>query len=153
MTPFNAALRRLVWFPVLLLLAAIAQVVYWAQDDDPPFTGGKYIATPTRAGEGMQITREVKRDLSRTCSVTYTRYLLDGAGQLHDMAPVQRVSPLMRQTLDRVSHGRRDEVIQLPKEAAAGKAQIVTDLNYSCNPWQKIFPIYIRSELIVEILP
>lgn len=153
MMTLNTALRRMVWVPILLLLAVAAQIIYWAHDDAPPFTGGKYVATPTRAGHGMPITREVTRDLKRTCTVTASRYLLDASGKVHDLQISQRISPEMGKILDTKSPNRRDEVIQLPKEVAPGMATINTALSWSCNPWQRLFPIETASVLHVEVLP
>lgn len=154
MTTINITLRQMLWVPAFLLLAALVQIVYWVQDDDPPFRTISYTATPVRAGENMRIQRKVWRDASRSCRITYTRNIIDSHGIVAQLLLQSPVSRQEREINIRDAPDTLSELVHIPTGLSPGPAKIRTILQYWCNPVQELWsPIAVETVLDVEILP
>lgn len=140
--------RYLCWLAVLALPA------YWLMDRAPPFKvieNGPIAAT--RAGDVLNITRKVKRDVSRSCDVHFTRYLIDSSGIRHDYGGTLYMSAESRAALDKMMGPYVKTSLTVPQAAAPGMAMLTTDMEYECNPIHALWPIKVSARSTFEVLP
>lgn len=126
---------------------------YWALERRPPFELGEYTATPASRGEAVYITASVKRDLTRDCAATFTRYLVDANKVRHDMGGAQYMTATAIQQMDRDTPDSLRMAVRVPADMPVGKATLVTVLEYRCNPVHVLWPIDMVIEMKVKVLP
>lgn len=130
---------------------ALAQLLSWTLDREPPFRRISATASPTRPGGTMRVDAVVWRDLTRYCSITYGRYLWDSTGFRHVIVDGGIVSDQERRDYKKADE-MHDKIV-IPPGAAPGPGVLEADLNYVCNPVHFLRPIHVKTEIAVEILP
>ncbi|CDS48912.1 hypothetical protein [Polaromonas sp. CG9_12] len=137
----------------VLLLAALGQALSWGLERTPPFVLLGYTANAARPGEQIVVHARVQRDLTRRCSVTYSRSFYDAAGTRYDLT--QGDVLMNAAALDDLSRRMPRELvfgITAPRSATPGRAAIVTALDYVCNPMHLLYPIGVMLTMDVDIL-
>lgn len=122
------------WTVALTFSFAVGLTSYWAIVDRKPLASSiSEIVTPTvYAGETFSINYELTWNTS--CTVRGYRFVIDSAKQQYTIAPDDRyVTP----------HDDPHFTINIPipKSAEPGPAIYKATILYSCNPWQRLFPI------------
>lgn len=141
----------LIPFVVLGLFAV--QVALWAMDREPPFKSGVATVYPTTSPGVLRIERNVRRDVSRNCSVTFSRYIIDSSGARSDLFHrPQYMSIEQRREIQRLAPNKLIEVVQIPAGLKPGKARLYTNLVYECNPLHIIWPIEVLGGVELEIV-
>ena len=143
----------LVFCGAAMFLAAIGQVVTWTFDRKPPFIMKSYVSEPTQRGSMAVVSVKVQRDLSRLCSVTYSRMFLDASGVMWDLTEGVRV--MTAKALDELDRRNPDALtikVLIPAGAALGKGSIMTVLEYVCNPVHQAYPIPLVMLTDVQVL-
>lgn len=136
------------------VIAGCALVVaYWALERRPPFEMQGYTATPATRGEAAYITASVKRDLTRDCAVTFTRYLVDKDKVRHDMGGAQYMTAAALQQMDRDTPDGLRMAVRIPPDMPVGEATLITVLEYRCNPVHALWPIDVLMLIQLYILP
>ncbi|MDO9277120.1 MAG: hypothetical protein Q7U05_00975 [Polaromonas sp.] len=141
-------------FGASMVCVAVGQVVVWAMDRTPPFVVNSYTSSPTHRGETAKIKVTVKRDLTRMCSVTYSRMFLDAKGVAWDLTEGVRL--MTAKSLDELDKRNPDMLaikIKVPDQAAVGKGSVMTVLEYVCNPVHQLYPIPMVMVTDVDVLP
>jgi hypothetical protein len=146
-------LYRLRWLCTAMILLCLGQIAAWALDRAPPAKlHGYAVERPVHPGGPLRITLSIERDLTRRCNVTVTRYIVDGRGFRIYLPTIG----LDAHALDELQESAKDEnriLLQLPEEAAPGKAVFGNSLSYVCNPVHQIFPVRMAYEVGFDITP
>ncbi len=140
-------------FGASMVCVATGQVVLWAMDRTPPFVVNGYTSNPTHRGEIVKIKVDVKRELDRMCSVTYSRMFLDAKGVTWDLTEGVRL--MTAKSLDELDRRNPDMLvikIKVPEQAAAGRGSVMTVLEYVCNPVHQLYPIPMVMVTDVDVL-
>lgn len=149
----NRAATVVVLLGVVLLLLALGQVTVWALDRRAPFEMVSYEPRPTRAGEAAIFRAVVKRDVSRSCSSSYSRLFYDSTGSRFDVTTGEQImSADALSDLARRSPAAMVLSVVIPPAAAPGPGALVTVVNYVCNPLHQIFPVTVLLVMDVEVL-
>ncbi len=136
-----------------LLVIVAAHLAIWSADREPPFHLIEAHSKPVKAGENTTIKALVKRDLSRKCSVTYSRVFYDGVGTRHDLMDTpQKTNAKGIEDLDRRGPNELRYGVEIPSAAVKGPGTVVTFLDYECNPIHKYYPIQVVMSVNVEVL-
>jgi hypothetical protein len=149
----NTILQRSAIVAWALLLSSFIGLGLMVMDDSPPFETISYVSTPVKPGGVARFEAIVKRDLSRRCSVTFSRHAFDSTGLRLDLVPATSMTADALEGLERATPGRLRVAVGIPPFAAPGPARLVIPLSYVCNPWQAIRPIEMVMEMSFEILP
>lgn len=142
---------RLRIIPWMMILISAGQIAWWAADRTPPFEMIKYRPMVGQPGGLVIIEAEVKRDVARGCSVVGNRTMYDSKGTLFPLSDNKTVSAKALAVLQTIMPDRTAIAINIPIEAAPGKAKIVTTLNYTCNPVQRLFDWPIEALMINDL--
>lgn len=148
MSKATSILEKLMWLWWLILTASILQVVWWHLDDKPPFTLISYTSTVAKPGGVVSFDADVKRDLSRKCSVTFSRHMFDSKGHRTDISSGQTMTSKGIAEMDNLTPNKLKLDITVPVSASPGLAHLFTVLDYRCSPihyWAK--PIEMTMEL------
>jgi hypothetical protein len=135
------------------IAAPFAILLYWivsaAIDRQPPVIYERVGAVTASAPQGGQLEVEFSVFRLRICPADVRRWLIDSAGVRHSI-PQFTVGPRLNAGLDTY---RR--TITIPDAAAVGPAVYTVDLDYYCNPLQRLgWPISVTSPPIdVEVTP
>jgi hypothetical protein len=157
MKPFKAINRVITYMVVLgalLCILAFGQLAWWAADRDAPFVMLDYNEVSARAGESTVIKAVVKRDLSRRCSVLFSRSFIDSKGTRFELTDGSQsmnsasLTALNQRTPDQLNIG-----VRVPVDAAPGVGTVMTTLDYECNPIHQIYPIPMVLNMNLEVLP
>lgn len=148
---------RAVWVVILCGAAAFLgvtlQLSLWWLDNKPPFLLIAYTVSPTERGDLAILRVNVKRDLSRDCSVTYSRMFYDAEGTRTELTPdVQLMTAEAINDLDARTPDKLVITVRVPKEAAKGLGAVVTPLEYVCNPLHQLYPIHLLLRMNLEVL-
>lgn len=148
-------LSKLKSHPVLKLvvLLAVGTLLWWSFARAAPFYVKNYVEpSSVKAGETVFFTMPAYRDLGRDCSVKWSRHLIDSISVRHDLREGERfmsaealrsMSEAMGQTLKTAA--------LVPDSAAPGRAVLVTNLRFTCNPVQVAFPIEVTLFFPFEV--
>lgn len=139
---------------LLLFAVALGQVLMWGLDRRAPFELDSYTANPARPGDAAIIRASVRRDLSRRCSVTYSRMFFDASGARFDVTMGAQL--MNAQALDDLNRRSPDALVlsvTVPPLAAPGMGQLVSVLDYVCNPMHQLYPVAVLMTMDVEVLP
>lgn len=138
----------------LLFFIAFGQCVVWSLDRTPPFEMLSYNALPARAGDNSIIKLDVRRDLARKCSVTYSRMFFDAKGARFEVTSGQQV---MSAAAIEESNKRAPNTLRLsimvPTKASPGVGALITTLDYACNPVHQLYPVQVLITMDIEVLP
>ena len=137
--------------PWMMILISAGQIAWWAADRVAPLQMIKYRPMVGQPGGMVIIEADVKRDLSRGCSVVGNRTMYDAKGTLFTISDNKTVSAKALEVLDSLMPGKTAIAITIPLEAAPGKAKIVTTLNYTCNPLQRLLDWPIEHLMINDV--
>jgi hypothetical protein len=106
-----------------------------------------------KPGGVLRIEAKVRRDLSRKCSVQFSRHIFDSQGTRHDISAETMMTFAALQGLEQVTPGRLVLAVHLPPHIALGKARLVTPLIYQCNVWHSVKPIETTMVVDFEVAP
>ena len=122
-------------------------------DRTPPF---RLISSTVPQGvPGATITfdAQVWRDIGHECSVTMYRYVFHSGGRRVDHEPQVFGYEVLR-AMEYTTPGRMAPQIVIPIDAEPGKpARMDSTLRYTCNKYQKIFPVDVHTSLPFVVLP
>lgn len=142
-------------FMWLMLVGIICVGAYQASTDrEPPFRVLEVEPAAARAGEVVTIRQRVVRDLSRPCSVRWSRFMwTPGMGRLDlTYEPVQ-VGPDFIARMEARDPGRLSVSVRIPDGAQPGQGSLVTHLDYWCKPAQRAWPITVITDVPFTVLP
>lgn len=130
----------------------VAMALVWSMDKEPPFRLVNYSVTPAVPGSTMLVMANVERDLTRDCSATYSRRLVDSQGIMRSIDPDTTMGANAIRSMDKRSPNKLLFAVQVPWDTPAGPAQIITPLTYRCNPWHYRYPITMALEFDAMVL-
>lgn len=151
MTPEILHPRLLVFAKYIYLLGALLLLMFsvvitvWLFDRTPPFEMYGYTAPSTQKGGMLHVKASVRRDLSRDCSVTFSRALYDKAGRRYWESPEIYVNSDGVREINRQMKGNLELLLEIPASAPSGQTTLVTHLKYICNPVHRIWPIEVTA--------
>ena len=155
------AFGKIILFVQVLGLGLIAMIVAAALETrEMPFVlAVPEHPIPVRAGRWEELTFPVYRDLSRRCSMTAIRTLMDKDGTRFQPTIVSE-TPEGIERLAKLSPGYLKYLVPIPplkRDDDAGidpgPAWIVVNREYVCNPVQRYFPLRSTSIIPLEVLP
>lgn len=136
------------------IIAAAALVAgYWALDRTPPFVLNSYTVFNASAGQTAFINAVVERNTGRNCNVTFTRYLIDAQRIRHDIGGTQYMTSAALHQMERDMPDSLRLAVKLPADMPTGPANLVTALEYRCNPVHGVYPMDVLLEMALEVLP
>lgn len=141
----------MVSWAVIAVCAAVA--IYWTLDRTPPFELRGYTIPPTPLGETAHVTASVRRDMTRGCSVSVTRYFVDSQKVKHAVGATTYMTPGALGQMQRDTPDQYRGAFKVPDDAALGEGTLVTALEYRCNPVHAMWPIDYLMEMQMEVLP
>jgi hypothetical protein len=146
-----AAMRMPVAAYVLVLstMGAVSLML----ETQPPYELLQYEAPAAHPGGVLHVEARVKRDLSRPCSVVFSRHIFDSQGTRHDIVAATSMTVAAVRGLEKAAPGRLVLAVQLPPYIPLGKAQLVTPLSYTCNAWHTFKPIEETMVIDFEVTP
>lgn len=138
----------------LLCITFAGQVLWWAADRDAPFVMLDYEVSPARPGDSTVMKAVVRRDMSRRCSVLFSRSFFDSKGTRFELT---EGAQLMNSTgLDEFNRRSPDSLsfsVVIPPAAQPGVGMVMTVLDYQCNPVHQLYPIAMVLTMNLEVLP
>ena len=144
----TTALQKSKWLWRAILIACLIQVAFWAFDRSPPFKLISYTSTSAPPGKSVLLTAKVRRDLSRECSVVFSRHFFDSSGARYDLVAGQYMSAYALRLMDQLTPGELRLRDDLPESVTPGLAHLFTNLEYSCNKFHRlVWPIEVTMEL------
>lgn len=145
MSALHARMAHLLWLPLGVLLLSLLQLALWAADRAPPFVLASVMVSTAAPGRTVQLEALVRREISRRCSVHYTRQIFDGAGVRHDLEGEQYNSAEAIEHMERRNPGRLLLAIAISADARPGSAALVEARRYQCNPLHALWPIEVTT--------
>ena len=139
-------------FHLAALLGWFGVLVFWAQDNAPPFELKNYTVQNSHPGGTIIIRANVVQHLERKCSVEYSRVLVDAFDVRHPRDQTSLTAEGLAD-LDRANPGRLYTPVVVPVGTAIGPARVVVPQRYECNPWHRYFPLTVITKFNVEVLP
>jgi hypothetical protein len=134
------------------LFAAV--ICWWAFDRRAPFDIIQYVEPPpAKPGQLLRFNFPVRRQLERECSVRFTRHIIDSSGVRSDYEANHFMNADSLRAMDRVMGPYVRNVITLPSSLAEGRAVLVTNVQYQCNPLHAWWPIRVTLYYPFEVLP
>jgi len=122
-------------------------------DTKAPFAMNSYTVEPVKAGGILRLEAHVTRDLTRKCSVTFSRHAFDSAGTRLDLVGQTTMTAFALEQLELIDAGKLKLAIQIPEFAKPGPAVLITPLVYTCNAWHGLRPIEYTMTVNFEISP
>jgi hypothetical protein len=148
MSRMHRFLEQSAWLAWAIVVGSVCGLAYLITDSEVPFRRLAYTVNAPRPGEVLRVTNMVQRDLSRGCSVRFSRHMFDSAGTRIDLHPETVMTAAALVGLEAASPGRLNLAIVMPAYAAPGPAKLVTPLYYRCNVWHSLQPI--ESTMVIE---
>jgi hypothetical protein len=149
----NRIMTTITCIGALFCIMFAGQLALWATDRDAPFVMLDYSATPAKAGENTIIRSMVKRDLTRRCSVLFSRSFFDSKGTRFELT--EGAQSMNSSSLTAMNQRMPDQLmvgITIPKAAAPGMGSVMTTLDYECNPLHQMYPIPMVLSMNLEVL-
>lgn len=146
----NATFRWMTSRPGLGWLTALPFLLtpaWWAMDNKAPFEVLVVAPATVAPGGTVSIVAQVRRDLHRKCSVSFTRAIYDGKGFRHDLEGVQRWSAKDIEEVDAMYPGELRIRVPVPFGASPPSGRVRTSLDYVCNPWHWLFPLNVITDM------
>lgn len=141
------------YLPAWVVAAIVSN---WAFDRSPPFAiTGPVVVTGGEVGKEVRFSADVRRDLDRECDVSFSRFIIDGAGYRHDIitkGPATMSAKAIREQDGLMNHRLLITVIT-PPGGVPGDAVYLTNLDYICNPTHHIKPIRVVIVIPFKLLP
>lgn len=150
---FWMVLERLRWLPLLFMVAVLGQCTAWMLDRSPPFHLLSYQTNQPTPGGVLVVRAQVRRELDRECSVTFSRYLFDRFGARHEAGGPQLMTPQGLRSMDALAPGQLNVQAAIPINFPPGPATFNTVLEYRCNPLQDLVrPIGVEMVIPFEVV-
>ena len=146
-------LQRSAWLAWALLVLNGLGLLFMMMDDKPPFQMLGYERATVRPGEILRVDATVKRELSRKCSVTFSRHVFDADGTRIDIVPDTYMPAGALEELQRLTPDKLRLALPIPSYVKPGPATLVVPLAYQCNAWHALRPIETRMVVSFEVLP
>jgi hypothetical protein len=133
-------------------LIIVVGLVSWITDRAPPFEILEVEPVVAVAGQPVKLRAKVRRDLHRHCDVSFNRQLYLPGGYRALVDGQQEMSAAQLSEMDFRASGALLVVIDVPPWAPPGRAELVTNLRYFCNPWHRwISPISVTATMPFEV--
>ena len=155
------AFGKIILFVQILGLGLIAMIVVAALETrEMPFVltvPEKPI--PVHAGQWAELTFPVKRDMTRRCSMTYERTLMDRDGTRWPPTvggeSAEGIEHLHKTSPDALKYQVPIPPLKNGDNAGIdpGPAWLIVNREYVCNPVQRYFPLRSTSIIPLEVLP
>lgn len=150
----SRAMTILVCTGSALCVIFAAQVAWWAADRDAPFVLLDYKVAPAKAGQNTVVEAIVKRDMSRRCSLLFSRSFFDSKGIRYELTDgAQFMNSATLTAVNQRGPGILKFNVKIPLDAAPGVGSVMTTLDYQCNPLHQIYPISMVVSEDIEVLP
>jgi hypothetical protein len=134
----------------IFLCYLIGHLAYWASDTYVPFrTKGPATQTVATPGKKVKIEVPIERDITKKCSVLFSRYMYDSQGTYHDLMATRFQSYNGILKLHQINPNTVKFSFQVPEDASEGPATVVTQLAYMCNPLQAVWPM--DYDMVIKI--
>ena len=153
MITMTKVLARSAWLAWALLTASLAGLGWMMLDTAAPFVMLDYTAESVRPGAVLRVDVQVRRDLSRKCSVTFSRHMFDSAGTRVDLVGSTQMTAKALEGLEKHSPGQLRMAVPIPPYVSIGRAHLVTPLAYVCNAWHSVRPIETTMVIDFEVVP
>ena len=141
------------WLPRLVLIGVLIWAGTMALDRSPPFELLSYATNRPGPGGTLVVRAQVRRDLERECSVTFSRYLFDRFGARHEASGPQLMTPQALRNMDAMAPGQLNLQVPIPPAFPPGPASLTTVLEYRCNPLQDVLrPINVEMAIPFEVV-
>lgn len=147
-----AVVRTVQWTFAGLAALGVAQIAAWALDRTPSFQLVHVFPAIAVPGQSVVLTMEVRRDVARHCSVSFNRWIYDGKNVRIDLEGRQQMSAAAIENLDARAPRLLTVSVPIPTSAFPGEAELVSDLDYVCNPLQVWWPINVVMRAPFEIV-
>lgn len=138
--------EKLQWVANALIVAGALSLLWLASDRAAPFVVTGIHQSTGEPGAWITITADVKRDLSRKCEATFSRYIYDVNQTRYDIG-TSIASAEMIERMDRLNPDRLAVSLELPRDIAVGPADLVTTIEYRCNKVHRLWPIVVTTHL------
>lgn len=138
----------------MVLVLCLLPFLWWSLNRNPPFRVKSYVdPSPVKAGGEIIFIMPVHRDLGRGCSVKWHRHIIDFLGVRHDLKEGEAfMSAQALAAMDQAMGSTLKTKVTVPGSIARGKAVLVTNLRYVCNPLQALFPIELTLYFPFEVV-
>ena len=153
MTRITHWMERYIIVSWMVIAGASAVLAYWALDRTPPFVLKNYTVFNASAGQTAFVNASVERVLTRDCTVTFSRYLVDSQRIRHEIGGSQYMSSAALNQMEQAMPGALRLAIKLPMDMPVGPANLITALEYRCNPMHGMWPVDVLLEMKLEVLP
>jgi hypothetical protein len=149
-----------VYLEIFLLLVA-AGIGITALDREEPFTMLPHDRITVKAGQYAAIDVPVRRDLSRHCDATLDRYLYDSSEHRSVLDTDAFLSDATIREQEALAPGRLKIRIPIPPIKSPeyrggvnpGPARMMSEVSYSCSKGHRLWPITMRTEVLLYIVP
>lgn len=148
----NHAVIATEWIARVILLCAVALVLWYAADREPPFAVTSTVPAEAAAGDNITIYARVQRDVSRNCNAEFSRYIYDSSGVRFDLGSSQASAQAIAQ-MERRYPGMLMISFRVPPTAASGPASLQTVLRYRCNRVHHWMPIEVTTDMPFMVSP
>jgi hypothetical protein len=153
-------MQRFLWLAQGVIAICVGMLGYMALDRVPPFVLLPHAPIVVHAGEWAILDVPVRRDFSRHCDVTYSRYIYDSPPSRFDLVAGAEMSDEDIRDMDRRTPGRlviKTLIPPLEVEGhpgiALGPADLVTSLSYVCNKAHILAPIRMTTRIPLIVVP
>lgn len=153
MARITSWLERYIIVSWMIIAGAGLVALYWGADRTPPFVLSDYTVIDAGRGETAYVDASVKRDVGRNCTVTFVRYLVDVNKVRHDIGATQYMTAAALEQMERDMPKSLKLAVRIPNDVPVGHAQLITALEYRCNPMHLIAPIDVLLKMDLKILP
>jgi hypothetical protein len=149
----NHAVIATEWVARVILFLAALLVIYYAADREPPFALLSVEHAEAKAGDYVTIHAAVRRDTSRGCNSSFSRYLFDSSGARYDLGTSAMSADAIAQ-MDRKMPGKLVISFHVPQSAHSGQASLQTVIHHHCNRVHSLgWPIETTIEMPFLVLP
>lgn len=148
----DTTMQRFVWIAQAVIVIGILTVGYYATDRDAPFEVLSVEPAEARPGDYVTIRAQVRRDEWRACSASFSRYVFASDGARFDMGS-NYASPEMVSQMQRTAPNMLAITFRVPEEMSAGRATVMTALEYRCNKVHNLWPIEVTTAMPFTVLP
>lgn len=141
--------------PLLVLFSYITvQIGLWHLDNTPPTQViGPQPVIVAHPGQLVKVEIPVVRDLSRPCSLLFSRYMVDNSGVYYDIMATRFLSHQGWVDIEKAAPHEIKFSMDVPKNIPLGKAVVTTQKAFMCNPLQYIWPLDVEIKVTLQIEP
>ena len=151
--PLDDALRIVTPVFKALLVFTLIVTAWMFTDRDAPFAVLSVEPAAARPGELVTIRANVRRDVHRKCSVSFSRAIFDRHGTRVEDLGGNVFTAGMIEELERRTPGRLAVRIRVPADMEPGQGELVSSLEYTCNRTHVLLPIPVVTTMPFTVLP